>query len=431
MKRYYFSALALVFFCASVPLMALSAPIAKFDRVSSLRPDTDATYFMDGKSGRPTLAAWLANPTTTNVLPAIHAARDYLVSTGLGGKISLPTGIYYIGDNTLLIETEGIYVEGSSPGIHYTYNTLGQTGVKIIYTGTGAGSVGVSFDSGEPNFQRVGLKNVTIQCAQTTETCLYVHGAVDSSFDDITIYGQSGTGNDNGALLRAKGTKNTDFNRVRYQGDGNTPSTEYAKKCLELSGDMTTTTFYKNYIRQCMTGVYSETYGGAYTTFRDSIVEANVTYGFDFRGGRFWIDNPWMEGNGRNFNIIGGVTGPQVSIFGGFITTTSDFGPFFHAEGWGQNSGLTLNNPTLVAHGYADSPLFDNTSDITKGNVTLNAVNFVSTGSTTMDVGCIDNSCNYDVVNYGPLNIQKYRFQSTALDNGRSEERRVGKECRL
>jgi hypothetical protein len=57
------------------------------------RPMVDVRNYMDGLSGRPTLAAWLANQTTTDVSKVFQAARTAVTD---GGKIYIPPGTFLI-----------------------------------------------------------------------------------------------------------------------------------------------------------------------------------------------------------------------------------------------------------------------------------------------------------------------------------------------
>lgn len=99
----------------------------KADDVVAKGPIVDVRYFMDGKSGRPTLSAWTAN-NSVNVASVMTAA---IASLNNSGTLLLPKGTLNIGTTTLTFNG-GISIVGVGVG-NEVDRTLGSI---IRYTGT-------------------------------------------------------------------------------------------------------------------------------------------------------------------------------------------------------------------------------------------------------------------------------------------------------
>jgi hypothetical protein len=91
---------------------------------SSVNAWVDVRAYMDGLSGRPTLAAWEASPTTVDVTAAIQAAIHAAETSG--GNIFFPAGTFLI--------SAALYLDSTAPML--TYHIRGQ-GKQTILKPTG------------------------------------------------------------------------------------------------------------------------------------------------------------------------------------------------------------------------------------------------------------------------------------------------------
>jgi hypothetical protein len=113
-------------------------------------PWVDVRSFMDGQSGRPTYATWLANQATTDVTAVIQAALD------TGGNVFFPTGTFLI---------SMAHQSGSAVGTSYP---LYASGFLIPYgriiSGSGIGKTIIQvYDDGTNLLTAIAMENTILQ----------------------------------------------------------------------------------------------------------------------------------------------------------------------------------------------------------------------------------------------------------------------------
>ena len=107
--------LALLFFCSILPALPgwAAAPVVG-DLVVKESPWVDVRAFMDGLSGRPTLATWLANETTTDLTGVVTAA-NLAIHNNKGGSLKFPPGHTYLIAGQVIFPNDNTPIQGGVP----------------------------------------------------------------------------------------------------------------------------------------------------------------------------------------------------------------------------------------------------------------------------------------------------------------------------
>lgn len=105
------------------PIGGTTPAAGYFTDIITKGPWVDVRSFMDGASGRPTLATWVAAPTTTDVTAVVQA----VVATG-AKNILFPGGSYLITD-TIGITLDGVHISGLG-GATIIFNPVSE---KILF----------------------------------------------------------------------------------------------------------------------------------------------------------------------------------------------------------------------------------------------------------------------------------------------------------
>ncbi len=176
-----------------VPIYPASMTSTGYATVLDTINGNDVRYYMDGQAGRPTLAAWVASPTTVDVAASIQAAEDAIEAAGTGVLV-FPSGTFkaVIGATGLTMK-KGVRWVGQSPS---EGGAIGPVGSKIVFSFTGAGTTGLLIKAASGTIYRPALENLAFVnegSAAAGKTLVKIDTASEFSIDNCQFNGYDET----------------------------------------------------------------------------------------------------------------------------------------------------------------------------------------------------------------------------------------------